>query len=179
MTVDERQQRIESYGAAADRLSDALKGFPRQMWKYKPGPQRWSIHETLLHIVDSEANSYIRCRCFLAEPGKSIMAYDEDQWAVSLSYHDQSADEALVLFRLLRTMSYRLIVSLPDDAWSNTVHHPENGEMRLDDWLTIYRNHVDEHIEQMTATHHAWQAEQEGRAPDPQRSLYKPLEGQK
>ena len=90
MNAEQRKPKLESYARAADLLAEALEGFPQQMWQYKPGPDRWSIHEIILHIADSEANSYIRCRCFLAEPGKSIMAYDENRWAVSLRYHDQS-----------------------------------------------------------------------------------------
>ena len=95
MTPEQRRQKIESYGGAYDLLSAALEKFPRQMWQYKPGPGRWSIHQILLHIVDSEANSYVRCRCFLAEPGKTIMAYDENRWAEKLHYHDQRTQEAL------------------------------------------------------------------------------------
>ncbi|KPJ78949.1 MAG: hypothetical protein AMJ54_01495 [Deltaproteobacteria bacterium SG8_13] len=175
MTADERKSKIESYGRASDQLAEALSEFPRQMWQYKPGPDRWSIHEILLHIADSEANSYIRCRCFLAEPGKSIMAYDENQWAASLRYHEQSATEAVELFGLLRKMSFRLIKTLPESAWSGTIFHPESGSMTLDDWLTIYTNHIPEHIRQIQATYDAWVAEQEGQRPDPGKSLFRSL----
>ena len=174
MTAGQRKAKIESYARAFDQLSEALDNFPPRMWQYKPGPDRWSIHEIILHIVDSEVNSYIRCRCFLAEPGKTIMAYDENRWAESLRYHDQSTAEALELFRLLRRMSFRLIAALPDDAWSNSINHPEGGTMTLDDWLTTYTHHIPEHIRQMQATCDTWKAEQEGRRPDPEKSLFRP-----
>jgi len=173
MTADQRKQQIDSYGRAADQLVAALNKYPRQMWQYKPGPQRWSIHEIVLHVADSEANSYIRCRCFLAEPGKTIMAYDENRWAESLHYHQQSTDEALELFRLLRQMSFRLIKTLPESAWSNTILHPDSGRMTLDDWLTIYASHIPEHIRQIQSTHEAWLAEKKGQRPDPDKSLFK------
>ena len=175
MIPEARRQKIDSYGRAADQLDEALNQFPRHMWQYKPGPDRWSIHEIILHITDSEVNSYVRCRCFLAEPGKTIMAYDENRWAVSLRYHDQSTTAAIELFRLLRQMSYRLIETLPHDVWSETINHPESGRMTLDDWLTIYSNHVPEHIRQMQATYDAWVAEQEGQPPDPQKPLFHSL----
>ncbi len=175
MTTEERKQKIETYGRASELLAEALERYPRQMWQYKPGPDRWSIHEILLHIADSEANSYIRCRCFIAEPGKSIMAYDENQWAASLRYQEQSVTEALELFGLLRRMSLRLIENLPEDAWSRTILHPESGQMTLDDWLSVYANHIPEHIRQMQATWEAWTAEQGGRRPDPEKSLFPSL----
>ena len=35
-------------------------------------PDRWSIHEIILHLADSEATCYVRCRHFIAEPGSSV-----------------------------------------------------------------------------------------------------------
>lgn len=172
MTPAERHTKIAAYGEAPERLMRALKQFPKEMWQYKPGPDRWSIHEILVHLADSEANSYIRCRRFIAEPGNTVMAYDENRWADSLNYHGQDPDEALELFGLLRRMSHRMIRKLPDVVWSNTVVHPEYGVMSMDDWLGVYTNHVSDHIQQMRATHAAWMAEKEGRRPDPDTSLF-------
>jgi hypothetical protein len=101
------------------------------------------------------------------------MAYDEDQWAISLQYHEQSAEDALELFKFLRQMSCNLIETLPASAWSNTIKHPEGGIMTLDDWLDIYVNHIADHIQQMQATYDAWVADQEGQSPDPEKSLFK------
>jgi hypothetical protein len=58
----ERLQKIESYGAAYDKLIAALPQFPRAMWQYRATPDGWTIHEIIVHIADSEANSYARCR---------------------------------------------------------------------------------------------------------------------
>lgn len=156
MTGEERTRQIESYGNAYAQLVDALRQFPKEMWHFKPSPDRWSVHEIVVHIADSEANSYVRCRRFIAEPGKTVMAYDENVWAESLRYHDQSTDEALELFKWLHLRSCNLIKSLPESVWSNTVYHPENGTMTLDDWLGVYERHIPEHIQQMQAIHEAW-----------------------
>ena len=172
MTTEERNQKISEYSSAYDRLTKALADIPREIWQYKPGPDRWSIHEIILHIADSEANSYVRCRRFIAESGLSVMAYDEDKWARELHYHDLSPEGAIELFKCLRQLTAQLIQSLPASTWTNTVEHPENGTMTLDDWLEIYTNHVPEHIQQIEATHNAWLAEQDGQAPDPDKSLF-------
>ena len=155
--MTERSTRIESYGNAYPVLVDALARFPRAMWKFRP-QGGWTIHEIVVHIADSEANSYIRCRRFLAEPGSNLMAYDENRWAVELNYHDQNTEDALELFRLLRKMTCDLIRTAPDEAWSRACFHPENGTMTLDDWLDVYERHVPEHVAQMAEVHAAWQA---------------------
>ena len=69
MNPQARTKKIESYGSAFDELTATLKEFPPEMWQFRDEPGCWSIHEHLVHIADSEANSYIRCRRLVAEPG--------------------------------------------------------------------------------------------------------------
>ena len=156
MTKQERNVLIESYGKAYDVLIEGLKEFPREMWQWKPAPEKWSIHEVIIHIADSEANSFARCRKAIAEPGSTVMAYNEPEWAKVLNYHEQSTDDALELFKCLRRASYNLIKKLPDPIWSHTIEHPENGIMTLEDWLADYDDHVLAHIEQMRQVYVEW-----------------------
>ena len=155
MTPSERKQKIETYGKAHDTLTEALQRFPKEMWAFKP-KDGWSIHEILVHIADSEANSFVRCRRLIAEPGSEVLGYDESGWCTALNYTEQSADEAMELFKWLRSKSYRLIQGLPELAWSNTIYHPENGTMTLEDWLEVYARHIPEHVAQMQANYEAW-----------------------
>jgi hypothetical protein len=157
MNHTERLQKIESYGQACDELIAALARFPRAMWKYRAAADGWTIHEIIVHIADSEANSYVRCRRFIAEPGSTVLGYDEMGWAQRLNYHAQSPEAALELFKQLRAASYELIKALPEEAWANTVVHSENGVMTMDDWLAVYDRHVPDHIAQMQAVYAAWQ----------------------
>lgn len=156
MNPEERRKKIASYGSAYERLVSALDRFPPEMWQFRPAPERWTIHEIIIHIADSEANSYIRCRRFLAEPGSTVLGYDEAGWARQLRYHDQNPGDALELFKWLRRKSYTLIKDLPEAVWSNTVYHTENGVITLDDWLNTYEHHIPEHVEQMQANYDAW-----------------------
>ncbi len=153
-----RQRKIETYGAAHVALAAALERFPQGMWQFRPAPDRWTIHEIVVHIADSEANSYVRCRRLLAEPGSAVMGYDEWQWAKALDYHAQSTAEAVELFRWLRRLSYRLIKYQPEEDWANTVQHTESGLMNLDQWLDTYDRHIPDHIAQMQANYDDWQA---------------------
>lgn len=160
MTHEERLALIERYGQAYQKLVDALKRFPRDMWHFKPAPSRWSIHEIIIHLADSEANSFIRARCFIAEPGKTVMAYDQDKWASDLRYDLQDTEGALELVKWLREMTYRIIKVIPESYWGRTVNHPENGVMTFDQWLKIYEDHVPLHISQMQKNYDLWLSRQ-------------------
>ncbi len=156
MMNSERQQKIASYGQAYDLLKQAMERFPKECWHYRPAPDRWTIHEIIIHITDSEANSYVRCRRFIAEPGQDLMAYDENQWAKALKYEEQDTEVSLELFRWLRRSCYELIQTLPEEVWSHQAYHPENGDMTMDDWLDTYDSHVRDHIAQMEEVYQDW-----------------------
>jgi hypothetical protein len=159
MTPEERNPLIESYGGAYDQLHLAIQRFPVEMWQFRPAPDRWTIHEIIVHIADSEVNSYVRCRRFLAEPGSTVLGYDEGRWAHELKYHDQSPEDALELFRWLRKKTYLLVKDLPEPAWANKVNHSENGWMTLDDWLITYEDHIPAHIRQMQENYADWKGQ--------------------
>ena len=152
-----RREQLSRYGAAVDELAAAVQRYPREMWQYRSRVEDWTIHEIIVHIADSEANSYIRLRRFIAEPGQAVMAYDEMAWAKKLDYHAQSPEAALQLFRWLRGNSYELVKRVPEAAWANTIQHPENGTMTLDDWLEVYARHVSDHVAQMDRILAEWQ----------------------
>lgn len=160
MTLDDRQQKIAIYGSAYDMLQKALERYPRTMWQFRPASDDFTIHEILVHIADSEANSFVRCRRFLAEPGSTVLGYDEAAWARRLNYHAQSVENAMELFRWLRGNTYLLIRDLPQGTWTQTVEHSDNGTMTLDDWLDLYTRHVPEHVAQMERVYQVWRTTQ-------------------
>jgi len=152
----ERKKKIESYSKGYAKLVRAIKKFPKKMWKWRGQNDPWTIHEIIIHITDSEANSFVRCRRFIAEPGKDVLGYDEMQWARELNYLEQKSEEAIQLFKWLRGNTYKLIKDLPEDVWAHTVNHSENGLMTMDDWLDVYDRHVPEHVAQMERIFEEW-----------------------
>ncbi len=160
MDSDQRTHTSEAYAMAHTPLVEALRHFPKAMWHVHADDDPWSIHEIIVHITDSEANSYARCRRCIAEPGQRVMAYDENRWASALHYHDQDTDDALELFKWLRLRTAKLIQTVPESVWSHPMEHPENGTMTLDDWLDTYERHVPEHLQQMQRIYEAWRQQQ-------------------
>jgi uncharacterized damage-inducible protein DinB len=156
MTSDERRKMLESFGRSPALLSAALRMFPRKMWLYKPAAQRWSIHEVILHLADSEASAYILCRHFIAEPGSAPVQFDAGRWADSLGYFHQSTREALEIIRRLRRMTYQLLVTLPDRVWSHTIVPAKSGEIGLEKWVELQERHIPHHLAHMRENYELW-----------------------
>ena len=151
-----RNELLELYSRAYHDLIAALEEIPKEMWQFKPAPNKWSVHEVLIHIADSEASSFAHARKIICESGSTIMAYDENAWAVKLNYHNQSIEDSLELFRQLRMMTYNVIKDLPEETWQNFINHPENGKMTLYDWLKVYADHIPVHINQIKRNLNEW-----------------------
>src|ERR1700690_227732 len=156
MRRDERRQKLESFGRGPALLSAALRPLPKKMWLYRPAPDRWSIHEIIHHLADSEASGYVQCRTFIAEPGSRFLELNAVRWADSLGYFHQSTSEAIEIIRRLRKMTYGLLMSLPDSAWSYALEDANKGEMFLEHCLDRQERHIPHHIDQIHENHHLW-----------------------
>ena len=99
-----------------------------EMWQFKPAPNEWSVHEVIIHLADSESNAALRARKLIVEPGGTLMGYDQEQWAVTLDYHDQDLEDALDVVRLARKTTYNLLKKLSEEVFDHIVIHPEYNE---------------------------------------------------
>jgi hypothetical protein len=156
MTRDERRQMLESFGRSPALLATGLRQLPKKMWLYKPSPQRWSIHEIILHLADSEASSYVLCRHLIAEPEKTVAKFDAARWAGTLGYFHQSTREALEIIRRLRRMTYGLLVTVPEPVWLHALDHPAEGKISLETWMSRQERHIPHHIDQMKQNYEVW-----------------------
>ncbi len=138
-------------------LAGALRQLPKRMWLYKPAPDRWSIHEIIVHLADSEASSYLRCRYLIADPGIAIPEFDPEKWASTLGYFHQSTREALEIIRRLRRVTYNLLAKLPESVWRHIPpEDSERGAMSLEQWIERQEQHIPHHIDQIKQNYQSW-----------------------
>jgi len=158
----ERNEKIEQYRQGYGLLGAALTEVPKEAWDFKPAPTEWSVHEIIVHMADSESMAALRARKLIVEPGSTLMGYEEAKWADALQYRKQNIDEALQIIKLVRSTTYNLLKSLPDEVFTHSVTHPEYTEpYTFEKWLTIYSNHIPDHIEQIKKNLQLWKKQNE------------------
>ena len=158
MEPDAINAHIEKYGRGFDLLTNALTKIPREAWSFRPAPNEWSVHEIIVHMADSESMSALRARKLIAEPGSTLMGYDEANWADVLGYKEQSVEDALEIIKLARKSTYELLKRQPDEVFTNSVTHPEYPDepYTFEQWLEIYSRHIPDHIDQLDRTYETW-----------------------
>jgi hypothetical protein len=158
MTPQARAELLMSYAKGPLLLKEALAGYPSEALDFKPEPGAWSLRDIVFHLAESELQGYLRMRTVIAEPGGTVMAFDQDRWTATLDASAQPLEEAVDLFRLLREMLARQVRALPEETWDWSVIHSERGAVTLEALLDGYDSHLREHLAQMARTFQAWRA---------------------
>ena len=162
MNQAEYRQLVEEYGGGFHALEAAVGEVPTEAWDFHPSTGEWNVKELLFHMADSETVGVTRLYMIVAQPGSTLMSYDDAAWGRALSYAGRNVDDALKLFRLLRQSTHALLRSLPELAFNHSVIHPDNvypeyGEAyNVEKWLRIYTRHVRDHITQLQSIHQTW-----------------------
>jgi hypothetical protein len=152
----ERQERIERYARGPDLVRAALERVPEEARRWKPSPERWSVHEIVCHCADAETNAAARIRYVLAEKAPTVVGYDQDEWARALDYLAQPLEPALACIDATRAHTTALIRRLPEAAWAREGRHTESGRYTAEDWLRLYSEHLETHAAQIDRTVQAW-----------------------
>jgi hypothetical protein len=160
LNTEERERRIEQYASAPARLREALAGVPGEAMKWRPEASEFSVHEVVCHCADSETNAYSRIRYLLTEEKPVIVGYDPDTWARAFHYDDHPLDAALATVDAVRGNTAPILRRLPEDAWAREGTHSESGRYTAEDWLRIYSEHLEEHIDQINRAAEAWRRSQ-------------------
>lgn len=156
MTPDARAELLLSFARGPALLREAVAACPEEALDFKPGPGKWSVRDIAWHLAESELHGYCRGRYIVAEPGVTILPYDQDRWAGTLDPAAHPLEEALDLFRLLRELMARQLRGLSEGIWRQSIQHPQRGEIALERWLEIYDGHLKVHLAQIQRTLEAW-----------------------
>ncbi|HLJ61630.1 MAG TPA: DinB family protein [bacterium] len=137
---------IRAYADGPRLLEAAVAGIPRDELAFRPGPGHWSIHENAVHVADTELVAAVRMRFVLAEPGATLVGFDQGRWAQTLGYASASLDAALTLFRAVRAPTAELLRQAPAEAWTQTGRHTEAGLVTLEWLVEHFADHVPYHL---------------------------------
>ncbi|MBV9302760.1 MAG: DinB family protein [Acidobacteriaceae bacterium] len=112
-------------------------------------PGKWSPRQIVSHLADAEVAFAFRLRQALAEDHHVIQPFDQDKWANT--YMGYEARTALDTFSSLRNWNLAFIRSVPKEAFSKPVTHPERGHMTFRTLVETMAGHDLNHVRQLEA----------------------------
>lgn len=158
LTPAERNALIARYERGPALLAAAWAKVPPEARQFRPGPNRWSAHEVVVHCADSESNAMLRIRFLLTEDNTRIQAYDQAHWARVIDYHTLPTEPAMATVTAVRANTVPLLRRMTEKDWQRTGHHPESGAYGAERWLEVYAEHLEKHSGQIERNLDAWRS---------------------
>lgn len=137
---------IQAYAGGPRLLETAVAGIPDDELHFTPGPEHWSIHENVIHVADCDIVAAARMRYVIAEPGATLVSFDQGKWAKALDYRSQPLGEALTLFRAVRASTAAVLRRAPAEAWEQVGINTEAGPQTLEWLVEHFADHVAYHL---------------------------------
>jgi uncharacterized damage-inducible protein DinB len=137
---------IDEYEAGGATLATAIAGLSRDELLAHPIAGTWSVQEVVLHLMDSDLVGSDRIKRVIAEPGSTLLAYDENRWVKHLGYDRLDPATACEVFRLNRKMVAAVLRQLPDAVFTQTGNHTERGVESLEQLVRDYIQHLNHHM---------------------------------
>lgn len=136
-------------GATAKKLEHLIKGVPTAKLRKRPAADKWSVHEIVAHLADTEIVVAFRLRLVLATPGAPMTAVDQDSWVTSGHCEKRDLRKAVEQFRVIREANLALLKSLTPRQWKHYGMHSERGQETVEDMVRMYAGHDINHLQQI------------------------------
>ncbi len=136
MTDLDRAEHLKTLSGTPAKLKAALKGVPKKLPLWTPGPGKWSMLEIVAHMRDMERDAYInRYRRILAEDNPTLPDVDGDLIALRDDYRSLKLSEVLRDFVKLRKECLKLLKSVKAGQWERMGTHETAGPLSMGDLL--------------------------------------------
>ena len=139
---------IDRYASGAAILAYAVSGLTREQEHAPPGTGAgaWTIAELTAHLADSDLVLAERMKRVISEDNPSLLAFDEQRWALRLGYNESSVEEAVNLIASNRHWTTRFLRRCGEADFARAGTHSEAGRKTLAELLSGATNHLDHHL---------------------------------
>ena len=152
LSPETRAELIEQIAAAPMQLRAAVTNLTRDQLETPYREGGWTVRQVVHHVADSHINAYTRFRLAVTENEPLLRPYDEAQWAMLEDARTMDPDISLALLDTLHGRLVSLLWTLPEEAFSRKLRHPEHDGLLTVDWLlSMYSWHGRHHTAHITA----------------------------
>lgn len=142
-------------------LCQQLEGVGDAQARWKPNPEKWSILEVLVHLVEEEQFDFLpRILSTLEDPARPWPPIDPEGWVTERRYNERDPEETLAAFKRERAASLESLRSLDPPLWDNAYHIADLGKIRAGDLMVSWLAHDQLHLRQIANLKALWLAEQ-------------------
>lgn len=143
--------RIDAYLAGSAELLKSIWGLTHDQLHAKPADGSWTIHQIVIHMLDSDLIGTDRMKRIACMDKPLIVAYDENAMVQLPGTSELNAFAACEMFQKNRQFTTTILRHLPVAAWERFGIHTESGKVTLGELLVKYTQHLDHHLKFIAA----------------------------
>ncbi len=145
---------IDRLEAQVGIIREMVQGVTREQAAWKPAPERWSVLEVAVHLLDEEREDFrVRLGLLLRDPKADWPPIDPQGWVTQREYAKRDLGETLQAFLKEREDSLAWLNGLESPVWDNVKTHPVAGALSAGDMLASWVAHDLLHIRQLAKLH--------------------------
>jgi len=133
------------------RIAELTANLSAEQIAAAPAPGKWSVHQIVAHLADTELMFQVRVRLIVFEDMPVLQAYDQDRWVNGWEREKEPWEQTFERFRVLRQSTVRLLRNTPDADLRRTGTHTERGVQAAGDYLITIAGHDRNHLRQIEA----------------------------
>jgi hypothetical protein len=127
-------------------IRDAVAGMTIEQFHARPVVGKWSTHEVVCHLADTEMLYADRIKRVLAEKEPTLFGMDPDVHVPRLGCPERDIENELRLIELVRAQMSHILRSLKSADYQRLGHHTEAGPLTLQTLLERVTNHIPHHV---------------------------------
>ena len=110
---------ISGFEADKKMVIDFFSSLPKEKLEYRYQPEKWTIKELLLHIIDTERIFMYRLLRIARKDTTALAGYDQDIYIEPSEANSKSLEELIHEFTITRLYSINLISSISEENLKN------------------------------------------------------------
>jgi hypothetical protein len=135
--------------ATPQRLRELTAGLTGPQLQEHPAPGKWSIHEIIAHLADTELMFSARCRFILYEVNKPLIGFDQDAMMAGWRREQEPFEDTMERFRVMRQAQLRMFRAASSADLERTAPHDEYGPESASEYAFKAAGHDLHHLEQI------------------------------
>ena len=149
LTAPQRKELIDKMRQLPDQVAAAVRGLDDQQLDTPYGPGKWTPRQVVHHLADSHMNAFVRMKLVLAEDKPTLKPYNQDDWAKFDDAAKLPVNSSLAIIGGLHERLVHMLDHAKDADFQRVAHHPERGDITLDDLVVLYGRHGEKHCGQI------------------------------
>jgi hypothetical protein len=85
-----------------------LASIPFEKWNYSYAPGKWTLMESIVHVLDTERVFQYRSLCFGRKDESQLPGFDQDKWVIESNTSGYSPSEIIEEYQIIRSSTIAL-----------------------------------------------------------------------